>query len=104
MEPGALITRTAGVRGGRPCLAGTGITVRQVAMLLDAGQSAAEIQALIPHTTLAQVEAAAAYAREHREELEADRAAEMAAFLEGQRAQEQRGLRDSQGESRAENR
>ena len=42
-DVGALITRTPGVYGGRPCLAGTRYPVLEVAVHFNAGQSAERI-------------------------------------------------------------
>ena len=57
----AEISRTPGVRGGRPTIAGTGISVRAIAVDSNLGESPEEIAANRPHLSLAQVHAALAY-------------------------------------------
>ncbi len=78
IDIGALIVRTPEVRGGRPRVAGTGVTVRRIVGWYKLGLSPEEIVAEIPHLTLAQVYAALAYYHANREEVEADSAAEEA--------------------------
>src|SRR5271166_4188457 len=78
VEIGNLITRTAGLKGGTPHIAGTGVTVRTVALCYKLGMSAEEIAAEYPHLQLAQVYAALAYYHANRPEVEADIAAEEA--------------------------
>lgn len=77
-EIGSLITRSADIRGGRPRIAGTGVTVRRIAIWYKLGLTPEEITMRIPHLTLAQVHAALAYYHANREEIEADIAAEEA--------------------------
>lgn len=76
IDIGALIVRTPEVRGGRPRIAGTGVTVRRIVGWYKLGLSPEEIVAEIPHLTLAQVYAALAYYHANREEVEADISAE----------------------------
>jgi uncharacterized protein (DUF433 family) len=76
IDIGALIVRTSEVRGGRPRVAGTGVTVRRIVGWYKLGLSPEEIVAEIPHLTLAQVYAALAYYHANREEVEADITAE----------------------------
>jgi uncharacterized protein (DUF433 family) len=66
-----LILRDPSLRGGRPIMAGTGITVRTVAGLYKLGLSAEEITGELP-LTLAQVYAALTYYHLHSAEIEAD--------------------------------
>ena len=75
---GTLITQTPGIHGGRPHIAGTGVTVRRIAIWYRLGYSAEEIVREIDHLTLAQVHAALAYYHANREMIEADIAAEEA--------------------------
>lgn len=75
---GTLITRSPELRGGRPRVAGTGVTVRHIATLYKLGLNAEEIAARIGHLTVGQVYAALAYYHANREEIEADLAAEAA--------------------------
>ncbi len=73
---GTLIVRTPGVRGGRPCVAGTGVTVRRIVGWYKLGLSLEEIADEVGHLSLAQVYAALAYYHANRDEIEADLAAE----------------------------
>lgn len=70
------IVRTAEIRGGRPRIAGTGVTVRRIVGWYKLGLSPEEIADRIGHLSLAQVYAALAYYHANREEIEADIAAE----------------------------
>ena len=76
IDIGTLIVRTAEMRGGRPRVAGTGVTVRRIVGWYKLGLSPEEITSEIPHLTLAQVYAALAYYHANREEVEADITAE----------------------------
>lgn len=73
---GALITRSPAIRGGRPRIAGTSVTVRRVVSWYKLGLSAEEIAREYGHLTLAQVYAALAYYHANHEEIETDLAAE----------------------------
>ncbi len=75
---GTLIVRTPEIRGGRPRLAGTGVTVRRIVGWYKLGLTPEEIVAEIPHLTLAQVYAALAYYHANRDEIEQDIAEEEA--------------------------
>ena len=66
-----LIVRNPHLRGGRPIIAGTGITVRTVAGLYKLGLSAEDITGELP-LTLPQVYAALTYYHLHPDEIEAD--------------------------------
>src|SRR5215831_12087226 len=72
VEIGTLIDREPGVRGGRPKIAGTGLTVRRIIGWYKMGMSPEEIALEYPHINLAQVHAALAYYHANREEIEAD--------------------------------
>lgn len=76
VDVGTLITRTPEIRGGRPRIAGTGITVRRIVGWYKLGSSPEEIADRIGHLTLAQVHAALAYYHANHQEIEADIAAE----------------------------
>jgi uncharacterized protein (DUF433 family) len=76
---GSLIVRSDEIRGGRPRLAGTGVTVRRIVVWYKQGFAPEEIAREIPHISLAQVYAALTYYHANREEIEADLAAEEAA-------------------------
>ena len=71
VEIGSFITRTPRVKGGRPCIAGTGVTVHRVAGWYKQGLSPEEIADQFGHLSLAQVHAALAYYHANREEVEA---------------------------------
>lgn len=73
---GTLITRSPNIRGGRPRIAGTGVTVRRIAGWYKLGFSTEEIADKYGHLSLAQVYAALAYYHANREEIDADLAAE----------------------------
>jgi uncharacterized protein (DUF433 family) len=78
VEIGTLIDRDPRIRGGRPKIAGTGVTVRRIAGWQQLGLSPEEIARQIPHLNLAQVFAALAYYHANREEIDSDLAAEAA--------------------------
>lgn len=73
---GTLIIRTPQVRGGRPRIAGTGVTVRRIVGWYKLGLSPEEIANRVGHLSLSQVYAALAYYHANQEEIEADIAAE----------------------------
>jgi len=73
---GSLIVRSDDVRGGRPRIAGTGVTVRRIFGWYKQGLTPEEITTEIPHLSLAQVYAALTYYHANRDEIEADIAAE----------------------------
>ena len=73
---GSLIVRSDNIRGGRPRVAGTGVTVRRIVGWYKQGLSPEEISREIPHISLAQVYAALTYYHANRDEIEADIATE----------------------------
>jgi uncharacterized protein (DUF433 family) len=73
---GSLIVRSDDIRGGRPRVAGTGVTVRRIVGWYKQGLTPEEIITEIPHLSLAQVYAALTYYHANRAEIEADIAAE----------------------------
>jgi uncharacterized protein (DUF433 family) len=73
---GSLIVRSDDIRGGRPRVAGTGVTVRRIVGWYKQGLSPEEIATEVPHLSLAQVYAALTYYHVNRDEIEADIAAE----------------------------
>jgi uncharacterized protein (DUF433 family) len=73
---GTFIVRTPEIRGGRPRIAGTGVTVRRIVGWYKLGLSPEDIADRIGHLSLAQVYAALTYYHANREEIEADIAAE----------------------------
>ena len=80
VEPGGvlpvsreLIVRTPGTCWGKPRIAGTRIKVEQVAIWHERmGMSPEEIVDGWPHLTLADVQAALTYYRDHRDEIDRD--------------------------------
>ncbi len=89
VEIGALIVRTPDVRGGRPRVAGTGVTVRRIIGWYQLVLTPEEIATEIPHLTLAQVYAALTYYHANRGEIDADMNAEDA---EADQLEQQNGL------------
>ncbi len=75
---GTLIEQTPDVCGGRPRIAGTGVSVRTIAGWYKMGMTPEEIATEIPHLTLAQVHAALTYYHANREPMDAEMAAERA--------------------------
>ena len=75
---GAFITQTPGICGGRPRIAGTGVSVRRIVGWYKLGLTPEEIATEIPHLGLAQVHAALAYYHANRDEMDASMAAEQA--------------------------
>jgi uncharacterized protein (DUF433 family) len=75
-----LIVKDPKLRGGRPIISGTGITVRAIAGLYKLGLSAEDITGELP-LTLAQVYAALTYYHLHTEEIEADTRADAESVL-----------------------
>ena len=73
---GSLIVRADDIRGNRPRVAGTGVTVRRIVGWYKQGLTPEEITTEVPHLSLAQVYAALTYYHANREEIEADIAAE----------------------------
>ena len=71
VDIGTLITRTPSIRVGRPCIAGTGVTVQRVVGWYKLGLGPEEIADEIAHLTLAQVYAALTYFHVNQEEIEA---------------------------------
>lgn len=75
-EIGSLISRNPEIRGGRACVAGTGVSVRRIAVLHNMGEAPEEIAANFGHLSLAQVHGALAYYYANRAEIDADLEAE----------------------------
>ena len=85
-EIGALIIRDPALRSGRPIIAGTGISVRTIAIESNCGLTPEEIAADRPPLSLAQVYAGLAFYHSNKTEIDADIAAEEQAYDEGIRA------------------
>jgi uncharacterized protein (DUF433 family) len=75
-EIGTLIDRDPSILGGRPKIAGTGLTVRRIVGWYKMGMTPEEIALEYPHLTLVQVHAALAYYDANGEQIEADIAQE----------------------------
>ena len=67
VDIGTLITQSPDIRGGRPRIAGTGVTVQRIVMLYRLGLEPHEIASEIEHLNLAEVHAALAYYHANRE-------------------------------------
>ena len=78
VDIGSMIERSPSIRGGRPCIAGTGVSVRRIAQWHNFGLTPEEIAAKFGHLSLAQVHAALAYYHANRSEIDADLAKEEA--------------------------
>ena len=78
IEIGSLITRTAGIKGGTPHIAGTGVTVRTVSRWHRSGLMPEEIANRIGHLSLAQVHAALAFYYANQEAMDSEMAEEEA--------------------------
>ena len=72
VDIGTLIERTPKIRGGRPCVAGTGVTVRRIVGWMQLGLTPEQIAEEIGHLNLAQIHAALAYYYANKEEVDAD--------------------------------
>ena len=80
VDIGTIITSQPGIHGGRPIIAGTGVTVQRIAVWYRLGYSPKEIARKIDHLTLAQIYAALAYYYANREVIDTDIAAEDEAY------------------------
>jgi uncharacterized protein (DUF433 family) len=78
VEIGSLIDRDPRIRGGRPKIAGTGVTVMRIAGWYKMGRTPEEIATGYGHLSFAQVYAALAYYHANADEIEADIAEEQA--------------------------
>ncbi len=78
VDIGTLIERDPNFRGGRPCIAGTGMSVRRVVGLYKRGYSPEEIVRKYGHLNLAQIHAAIAYYYANQAEMDTEIAAEEA--------------------------
>ena len=73
---GTLIVQSPEIRGGRPRVAGTGVTVQRIVGLYKLGLNPEEIAVRVGHLSLAQIYAALAYYHANQEAIEAAMAAE----------------------------
>lgn len=70
IEIGSLIERRPDLRGGRPIVAGTGVSVQRIVGWYQLGLTPEEIAENFGHLSLAQVHAALAYYHANRQEIE----------------------------------
>lgn len=71
VDIGTLITKDPALHSGRPCLAGTGMTVLAIADLYEQGMSAERILTeCFPHLDLARIFAAITYYLVNKEEID----------------------------------
>ena len=78
MEVGSLLGSTPGIRHGRPCIAGTGISVHRIAILHTLGHGPEEIVRKYEHLTIAGVHAALAYYYANKVEVDTEIASDEA--------------------------
>ncbi len=71
VDIGTLIVSTPDIRGGRPRIAGTGVTVQRIAVWYKLGADPDKIGYRIGHLSPAQVYAALAYYHANREMIDA---------------------------------
>ncbi len=77
---GSLIAQTPGICGGRPRIAGTGVSVLRIVGWYKMGFSPEEIADQYGHLNLAQVQAALAFYHANRAQMEAELAEEEAEY------------------------
>lgn len=70
VEIGELIERRPEIRGGKPILAGTGVSVHRIVGWYRLGLTPEEIAESCGHLSLAQIHAALAYYHANREEID----------------------------------
>ena len=80
IDIGTLVVSTPETCGGRPRIAGTRISIAQIAVWNQQGMSPETILEEIPYLNLAQIYAALSYYHANRKEIEADLAAELAEY------------------------
>lgn len=83
VDIGTLITCTPGVNGGRPCIAGTGMSVHQIAVLFESGLMPDDIVREYPGISREGAFAAITYYLANRSHIDAELREEAA---EGERA------------------
>ena len=78
VDIGALITRSPGIKGGTPHIAGTGVTVRTIVRWHQSGLEPEQIARRIGHIVLGQVHAALAFYYANQELMDCEMAEEQA--------------------------
>ena len=78
VEIGSLIEIDPEIRAGRPCLAGTGVSVHRVVGWYKLGLTPEEIAERIGHLSLAQVHAALTYYHANQRQIDEEIAADIA--------------------------
>lgn len=86
LEIGSLIIASDNIRGGRPRIAGTGMTVQTVVRWYRLGLTPEEIVDRVGHLNLAQVHAALAHYHANQAVMESEIAADDAATEEAQKS------------------
>jgi uncharacterized protein (DUF433 family) len=76
VEIGSLIEIDPEIRAGRPCLAGTGVSVHRIVGWYKLGLTPEEIAERIGHLSLAQVHAALTYYHANQGQIDAEIAAD----------------------------
>jgi len=71
-EIDSLLTSSPEIRDGRPCIAGTGISVHRIAILHNLGHSPEDIVRKYEHLTTAGVHAALAHYFANQQEVDAE--------------------------------
>lgn len=89
IDIGTLIRESPDFKGGKPCIAGTGITVMRIAGWYNLGRSPEEIAANWGYINLAQVHAALAYYFANKSAIDAALDEEDASYLAGAAAAKQ---------------
>src|SRR5690242_992466 len=89
---GTMIALSPEIRGGRPRITGTGVTVQRIVGWYKLGLSPEEIAVRVGHLSLAQIYAALAYYHANQEAIEAALAADVgeAEWLEREHGDDQR--------------
>lgn len=80
IDIGTLVVSTPETCGGRPRIAGTRISIAQIAVWHQQGMSPEAILEEISYLNLAEIYAALSYYHANRKEIEADLAAELAEY------------------------
>jgi uncharacterized protein (DUF433 family) len=93
VEIGSLIERSPEIHGGRPRIAGTGVTVMRIIGWYQQRQTPQEIVTQLPQLTLAHVFAALTYYHANRDEIDADLAQDQG---EADRLEEYHRVRDAE--------